>query len=184
MMLVPLSQQVYAEPGNTTIEDVGIIPSTGALGFSIFDPDGIASIEVVPVPPFVQKCTTELGVRVTISLLPTTLTVIDCQDEPDVTVWELTEDGVTCIEGSCLTIATFDSIADQVESLDLPQGTQVSLLSKLDNAQKSVDKGNNDAAINQLEAFINQVNAQRDKKIDSADADALIAQAQALIDVI
>jgi hypothetical protein len=35
-----------------------------------------------------------------------------------------------------------------------------------------------------LNAFINQVSAQSGKKIDAADADALIAAAQAIIDQI
>ncbi len=37
------------------------------------------------------------------------------------------------------------------------------------------------AAVNQLDAFINQVEAQRGKKISDEDADALIAAAGAII---
>ena len=39
-------------------------------------------------------------------------------------------------------------------------------------------------AVNQLNAFINQVEAQRGKKISEADADALIAAAQEIIALI
>ncbi len=40
------------------------------------------------------------------------------------------------------------------------------------------------AAINSLEALINEVEAQRGKKISEKDADALIAAAQQIIDLI
>jgi hypothetical protein len=41
---------------------------------------------------------------------------------------------------------------------------------------------NDVAAINALQAFINKVEAQRGKKISEADADALIAKAQAIVE--
>ncbi len=40
------------------------------------------------------------------------------------------------------------------------------------------------AAINSLEAFINEIEAQRGKKISDAEANALIAIAQQIIDLI
>jgi hypothetical protein len=42
---------------------------------------------------------------------------------------------------------------------------KTSLLSKVANAEKSADKENIDAAINKLEALINEINAQTGKKI-------------------
>ncbi|MES0344120.1 MAG: hypothetical protein ABUK16_08395, partial [Anaerolineales bacterium] len=56
-----------------------------------------------------------------------------------------------------------------------------SLLSKLKNAIKSLEKGNENAAIGQLEAFINQVDAQSGKKISEEIADMLILYSQNLI---
>ncbi|UCE06726.1 MAG: right-handed parallel beta-helix repeat-containing protein [bacterium] len=47
-----------------------------------------------------------------------------------------------------------DDIVDEVQDMGLPQGTENSLISKLDNAKKSIEKGNYNAAINQLKAFI------------------------------
>ena len=58
---------------------------------------------------------------------------------------------------------------------------QTSLLAKIENAQKSADKDNICAAINQLEAFINQVNAQRGNKISEAAADKITAYANSVI---
>ena len=47
-----------------------------------------------------------------------------------------------------------------------------------------MDKGQENAAINKLNAFINQVEAQRGKKITDGQADELIAKAQGIIDSI
>jgi len=80
-------------------------------------------------------------------------------------------------------IEDLESILD----LDLPKGTEKSLLAKLDAALANLLDGNeqNDGAVcNVLEAFINAVEAQRGKKIDEADADVLIAAAQAIIDLL
>jgi len=46
---------------------------------------------------------------------------------------------------------------------------------------KSLNKGRENAAIGQLEAFINQVEAQRGKKISIEAADLLIGYAENLI---
>ncbi len=56
-----------------------------------------------------------------------------------------------------------------------------SLVSKIDNALKSVEKENDEAAINMLGAFINQIEAQRGKKISEEAADMLIAYANNVI---
>jgi parallel beta-helix repeat protein len=76
-------------------------------------------------------------------------------------------------------------LADQVMALNLQHGISNSLDSKLDaalQALEDINKNNDIAAINTLEAFINAVEAQRDGKITDADADALIAKAQKIID--
>jgi len=46
---------------------------------------------------------------------------------------------------------------------------------------RSLEKGQQNAAINKLNAFINQVEAQRGKKITDEDADVLISAAQRII---
>jgi 2',3'-cyclic-nucleotide 2'-phosphodiesterase (5'-nucleotidase family) len=60
-------------------------------------------------------------------------------------------------------------------------GIQNSLLKKLENAQKDIDKGKLDTAINKLEAFINEVQAQSGKHIAEDAANLLIADAQWVI---
>jgi len=77
-----------------------------------------------------------------------------------------------------------DDLQSSVVDLDLPNGLENSLSSSLNNAMNSLQNGNTGAAINKLEAFINKVEAQRGKKIDEADANELIADAQAIINLI
>ena len=57
-----------------------------------------------------------------------------------------------------------------------------SLQTKLENAQGSADLENICAATNQLEALINQVNAQRGKKISIESADSIIFFINSVID--
>ena len=78
-------------------------------------------------------------------------------------------------------------LAQDVIELNLQQGISNSLDSKLQAAMQALDdinENNNVAAINTLEAFINAVNAQRGNKISEADADALIASSQEIIELL
>ncbi len=68
-----------------------------------------------------------------------------------------------------------------VTGLNLPNGTETSLTSKLDAAFASLQQGQNNAAVNQLNAFVNQVNAQRGKALTDEQANALIQAAQKII---
>ena len=68
-----------------------------------------------------------------------------------------------------------------------PRGIQVALSAKLDAALASLDKGkknNQKTATNNMNAFINFVNAQRGKWINNQDADDLITDAGAFINSI
>jgi hypothetical protein len=78
-------------------------------------------------------------------------------------------------------------LADDVMALNLHKGITNSLEAKLNAALRALEdeNENNDiAAINTLEAFINAVEAQRGKKIPEAEADALIAAAQEIIELL
>ena len=57
----------------------------------------------------------------------------------------------------------------------------VSLTSKVESALNSIDKEKDNVAVNQLNAFINELNAQRGKKVSEAAADLLINYAQNII---
>jgi hypothetical protein len=93
---------------------------------------------------------------------------------------------ITFVSGT-LTVLSFaqatTNLVNQVIAANLDHGLESSLVSILDAAIDSFNRGDNTAAVNQLGAFENHVHAQRGKKIDAALADALTAYAQRIINV-
>jgi hypothetical protein len=77
-----------------------------------------------------------------------------------------------------------DLIRADVENSDLSFGIKNSLVTKLKKALEFFEKGDNSTAIDQLNAFINKVEAQRGKAITTEQADVLIAQAEVVINII
>jgi len=78
-------------------------------------------------------------------------------------------------------------LLEGVGGLELPGGIENSLMAKLNAALRALEdenENNDAAAVNTLEAFINAVEAQRGKKIPEAEADALIAAAQEIIELL
>jgi hypothetical protein len=78
-------------------------------------------------------------------------------------------------------------LIEVIESLNLHGGTENSLTAKLEIAIKMLEDGNPDndlAAAAGLEAFKNQVEAQRGKKITESQADYLIAEANRILALI
>jgi len=74
-----------------------------------------------------------------------------------------------------------EELSNAVDNIGLNNGTENSLTSSLENASDAIERGDNDAAIGQLGAFINRVKAQRGKKISKEEADLLIAWAESVI---
>jgi len=99
-----------------------------------------------------------------------------CPDE-DATGFDANNDG--CIDN-------ISGLRDLLETLVaegvIEEQLQNSLLSKVDNALKSADKENICTAINQLEAFKNEINAQRGKKIADDAAYLVIEYTDNVID--
>ncbi len=73
------------------------------------------------------------------------------------------------------------NLITQVNALNLEKNTAKSLVSLLQNVQADLAKNNKAGALDKLNSFISQVNAQRGKKISSSDADKLIAAANLVI---
>ena len=71
-----------------------------------------------------------------------------------------------------------------VKFWNLHKGTENSLTSKLEGAPHLLDTGKENGAVHKLMAFVNQVEAQREKKLTNEQADYLIATAQEIIDLI
>ena len=104
LLLVPVgTQSVFANPGNTVVEfsGPGLVPNTS--NYLISDPDGIERIDIVSGGFFALGCpTTPVLLTRPNPSLPDSIIVEDCEPDGDVTTWELTTTGVTCVEGSCL----------------------------------------------------------------------------------
>ena len=62
--------------------------------------------------------------------------------------------------------------------MGLPHGIETSLLSKLEAAEAALAAGDSGTACASLGAFVNEVRAQSGKKIPVADAQAAIAAAE------
>ncbi len=79
-------------------------------------------------------------------------------------------------------VPTIARLVSEVGNLALGAGTQNSLTSKLRAAEQSLGRGNRTAAINQLGAFINELEAlARSGRLDPATAAALIDLTRALV---
>ena len=74
-----------------------------------------------------------------------------------------------------------DEAIDFVDNLPIHHGAKNALLVKLMNSLSNLMKGNTVASLNLLEAFKAHVEAQRGKKLTDAQADELIARANAII---
>ncbi|MFB0524675.1 MAG: hypothetical protein ACETVZ_03990 [Phycisphaerae bacterium] len=84
-------------------------------------------------------------------------------------------------------VELIEDLIDKVELINGQQGINNSLDAKLDAAVKAlqdVNENNDISAVNKLEAFINEVEAQRDNKLTEEQADDLVAAAQAIINLL
>lgn len=98
----------------------------------------------------------------------------DNDDCPNDNAMGFDADGDGCVDSlSGLT----DIVSTLADSGVIDDQMVNSLLSKIENAEQSATKDNICTAINQLEAFKNQIEAQRGKKISDEAADLLIAYA-------
>lgn len=74
----------------------------------------------------------------------------------------------------------YDLIID-VKIMNLEQGLENSLVAKLERAEEALERDQQAVAINKLNSFINEVEAQRDKKLTERQADCLVSCANIVI---
>jgi len=77
-----------------------------------------------------------------------------------------------------------DDLVDIIDGMGLHQGTENSLMAKLEGAKDALERGQPNVAINKLGSFINEVEAQRGKKLTDEQADLLIEYANRIISVL
>jgi len=142
--------------------------STNANGWLWNFGDTITSIEQNPIHTYAAAGTYIVQLQAINSTLNTfstksmTITV-----NPEITVKTPAE-------------AISDMIA-QVKSFGLPKGIETSLTAKLNAAIAALERGNEKTAINNLNAFMNEVKAQQGKKLTDAQANTLSTKAQMII---
>ena len=79
-------------------------------------------------------------------------------------------------------VSDVSALRSAVAAMNIPAGIKNSLLSKLEKASGALSACDGGGAGTALTNFVNEVNAQRGKKINAADADALVAAAASLVD--
>ncbi len=81
------------------------------------------------------------------------------------------------------TIASLEACVEQCAEQGFinNQGVTTSLLAKLDAAQAALDQGQTSVAIHQLDAFIQEVQAQAGKHIEATHAQHMVMHAQMVI---
>jgi hypothetical protein len=77
--------------------------------------------------------------------------------------------------------STLAFLITEVQGLGLKKGTEQSLLAKLQAAQRSFGRGNPTAGRNQLQSFVNALQAQSGKQVPTAAATRLSAQAEQIM---
>ena len=112
---------------------------------------------------------------------------------------EVDDDGNVYVTGNSLTSTGSDfitikymelrarsvtSLIFTIEDMKLERGIENSLVSKLENTLRSLSNGRENAAINQLRAFMNQVKGVRGIKLTNEQTDVLIELAQEVINII
>ena len=170
--LIAPGTYVLSDPETTVTTQV--ILGTAEIVFDTFSPPILVVVGVGETATITETFVNGILQSITVVAVTGTITV----------------DGVEVLEGDSLIVQlpapdspteAITELADFVDTLGLPKGTQNSLVSKLDAAIKSLGKGKDKTAVNQINAFINHVQAQSGKKIDAGDADDLIAAAEAII---
>jgi hypothetical protein len=79
---------------------------------------------------------------------------------------------------------SIQNLISSMNYLPIPKGLKKSLIKKLESALSRIEKGQTHTTINNLNAFIHEINAQRGKKISYEIADQLIAEAQRIIEIL
>lgn len=77
-----------------------------------------------------------------------------------------------------------EDLIDDIEDMDIQNGIKNSLLAKLNNALNKVEQGKYNAAMNLLNSFMNEVEAQRGVHLTDEEADYLIEAAEEIIEMI
>lgn len=166
-----------------TITSFTATPSSGIAPLSVTftavasDPDGtIASVQWdFNGDGTVDQTTTTLTTSFTYTIAGTFTPMVTVMDNA----------GATASASTTVTVQTpaqaINALISSIQGLPLNAGQKNSLIGKLNAASASIDKGKLTAACNQLNAFMNEVNALvQSKRLNAATANMLISEAQGI----
>jgi len=80
--------------------------------------------------------------------------------------------------------SALDALLSQITAYGLPKGLTQALTVKIEGARASWARGRGPAAINQIDSFIHQVDAQRGKALTDAQAETLVRMATIVVQAI
>jgi hypothetical protein len=89
--------------------------------------------------------------------------------------------GTATVDVTIDPVASVDALITTTTGFALPKGTQQSLLANLNAAKSAFARGDTTAGANQLNAFINEVQAQRGHKLTAQQADQLLGGAELIL---
>jgi hypothetical protein len=144
-------------PANITVDATS--PGGAVVTYTVSFSDNVGVIS--------QGCTPASGSVFAIGATTVTCTAADAAGNSATASFTVT------VKGAAEQAA---DLGQSIQGLDLPDGTATSLSAKLNAALAALAAGNTAAACSQLDAMINQINANVPNKISRADADALIAE--------
>jgi len=124
LILGGIGMLAYAVSGNTTVENIGVNPTTTFIEIEVSDPDGLTAVFVVktdgpsggPALLCAPTITTSVILEFVASNFPATITVEDCDGRPgDITEWAIDSAGIVrCTSGSCLDVEITTDVNDNV----------------------------------------------------------------------
>ena len=161
---------IDSTPPEISIPEDITLGATDSFGTVVDYP--VTAFDIVDPNPTIQ-CTFNSGSLIPIGTTTVTCTATDVSGNESFGSFDIT---------IIITAETFDGVNVKIESLGLQKGIENSLTVKIDSAAKSFDKGNTKTLKNNLEAFINEVNALDSKKLSESDAQMLIEYVTILID--
>lgn len=154
----------------------------------------ITTINVTTLPSHGTMNTLQLGGSAALNCEPGFMYTNDAADNSTTDTFTIT---ANCISGPCEGPITFhvtitpppaeemiQNLKEEIENLPIHPGVKSALCAKLERAAAALDNGNIGAACRELGAFINCAQVHRGKKLTEAQADELIAAAQAIMDAI
>jgi hypothetical protein len=159
-------------PPVLTVSSNIVVYPTSTSGASVSYPPATATDNLTPTSSIVITYSAASGSAFAIGNTTVTVTATDLAGNS--VTGSFTIAVLTPAQATASTVTT-------IQNMNIQQGIANSLVSQLQSALTSINAGKNTQAANQLDAFINHVQAQSGKHLTTSQANQLIADAQNII---